>query len=155
VFFFCTTPVARSTEFHYIQRGIKLYIPLVISSAYSCHPATLAVVKTCYSTQLRDKHGKSGNGQQAQRLGLPAFTGPTCQFEIPSLIGGLVSSLVSLRSPFGLPMRVLSPDAKVSLIPWKFPLWEHFYHTTIYHGSQEERKFQTGLLQDRKYDTCL
>ena len=46
-------------------------------------------------SSIRSIHGNPGNSHKAQRLGMPAFTGPTCRSEIPSLKGVLVSSLVA------------------------------------------------------------
>ena len=54
----------------------------------------------------------------AQGLGVPASTGPTSQFETPSLRGELVSWSVALHTSFRITMLGLLPSARVTLLPW-------------------------------------
>src|SRR5947209_20332248 len=95
VCFFLHNSRVTSTEIYCKHRGQDIYLKYALSnpSAYPRQPATQAVVKTGYSVQTRNRRGKIRYWSGAQRLGLPASTGPTCQFGTLLLIGVLVSSL--------------------------------------------------------------
>src|SRR5260370_28096375 len=53
-------------------------------------------------------------------------------------------------SPFGLPMRVLSPECQGLFNSLEVPFGEHLYHTTVFHESQDKRKFKVIITHSVK-----
>src|SRR5713226_2336061 len=138
VCFFLHNSRVTSTEIYCKHTG-KIVLKYALSnmpSAYPCQPATypsLGPANLC-------KHDLSSVNQVVVRRSearMPACTGPTCQFEIPSLKRELVSSLASCCLLSELTNAGSIPCARVSLLPWIVPfVWNTSEYTIVCHKSQ-------------------